>query len=90
MAKVAGLTPKQEDTQVYANLIRAIELKDVDPERVRKCEAQTSVAYSDTRDKIDESTMTFSYLDLMRLRLLYEWQFTSSLPDAIVKLANQK
>ena len=33
--------------------------------------------------------MKFSYLDIMRIRLLYEWQF-KSLPDQIVKLANDK
>ena len=58
-------------------MIDAIELKDVDRDRLRKCEEQTSIMYDEEREGIDEANMTFSYLDLIRLRMLYEWQSTA-------------
>ena len=33
--------------------------------------------YGGKREGIDETNMTFSYLDLIRLRMLYEWQPTA-------------
>ena len=33
--------------------------------------------YTGKRKGIDEANMTFSYLDLIRLRMLYEWQSTA-------------
>ena len=56
--------------------------------------------YWDKREGIDEATMTFSDLDLVRLRLLYEWQSAGQnsaepleiekLPAALAKLAEEK
>ena len=34
--------------------------------------------YYSKRKGIDESKMTFSYLDIIRLRLYYEWQSEST------------
>ena len=56
--------------------------------------------YLHKRKGIDEANMTFSYLDLIRLRLLYEWQSTEKnsaeipevekLPATLAKLAEEK
>ena len=66
-------------------MIDAIELKDVDRDRLRKCDKQTSIMYENQRPGIDEANMTFSYIDLIRLRMLYEWK-----PKTEAQLAEEK
>ena len=53
-------------------------MSDVDLARLRQCEEEESIMYRGKRDGMDESKMTFSYLDIIRLRLLYEWQSTGN------------
>ena len=56
--------------------------------------------YGRKREGIDEATMTFNDVDLLRLRLLYEWQSAGQnsaepseiekLPATLAKLAEEK
>ena len=45
--------------------------------------------YSGKREGIDEAKMTFSYLDKIRLRLLYEWQSKQSFPETFLEIAKE-
>ena len=61
-------------------LINAIELPNVDLARLRQCKEQESIMYWKKREGMDESKMTFSYLDIVWLRILYEWQSAGNKP----------
>ena len=78
MGYKAGLDDNEVDVSVYEHLIDAIDLPDVDIAKLRQCKKEESIMYRLGRKGYDESKMTLSYCDIIRLRLLYEWQSTGN------------
>jgi len=70
MAKSAGLTNGPVAASDLENLSNVMGLKDVDFTTLKQCKDSDSIMAEDRK----EADQTFSYADILRLRLLYQWQ----------------
>ena len=66
-------------------------MKDVDVAKLRQCtESESIMCHPGYREGkgLDESKLSLTYCDVIRLRLLYDWQYSpETLPETLAQLA---